>query len=60
LNPREVEQLELDYEADIVKLFSVNELMKAIERSEIDGIITDDYGDLVKDLDLIEKAREKK
>ena len=60
LNAREVEQLELDYEADIVKLFSVNELMKAIERSEIDGIITDDYGDLVKDLDLIEKAREKK
>jgi len=41
LNAREVEQLEIDYEADIAKLFSVNEIMKAIERSEIDGIITD-------------------
>jgi len=60
LNAREVEQLELEYEADLVKLFSVNELMKSIEGSEIEGILADDFNELARDLDLIEKSREKK
>jgi len=60
LNAREVEQLELEYEADLVKLFSLNDLVKAIEDSDIEGILTDTFDDLARDLDLIEKAREKK
>ncbi len=60
LKASEVEQLAVDYSEDISKLFSVNELMKVIKGSEVEGILTDDFGDLERELDLIEKARAKK
>ena len=56
----EVIQLEENYAQDISKLFSVNELMKVIKSSEVEGILTDDFGELERELELIEKARAKK
>jgi len=56
----EVEQIEVDYSGDLEKLFSLNELMKAIKGSEVEGIITDDFNDLERELVLIEQARAKK
>jgi len=60
LEADEVEKLEAEYSADLGKLFSVNELMKAIKGSEVEGIITDDFGDLERELEVIEQARAKK
>ncbi len=60
LKASEVEQLAVDYSADISKLFSINEVIKAIKGSEVEGILGDDFNDLERELDLIEKARAKK
>ncbi len=56
----EVIQLGEDYAQDLKALFSINEIMKVIKASEVEGILTDDFGDLERELELIEKARAKK
>lgn len=56
----EVEQLAVDYSGDISRLFSANEILKAIKGSEVEGVLGDDFNDLERELDLIEQARAKK
>lgn len=60
LNADEVIKLEEEYSADLEKLFSFNEIMKAIKGNEVEGIIGDDFNDLERELELIEQARAKK
>ena len=60
LNANEIEQLAQDYSDDIIGLFSINEIMKAIKGNEVEGIIGDDFSDLERELVLIEQARAKK
>jgi len=60
LDAGRVEKIAQQYSDDITRLFSVSEIVKAIKDSEVEGILNDDYGDLEKDLGLIEEARKKK
>lgn len=57
LRAEDVERLTNVYSKDIQKLFSLNEFMKIIKSSEVEGVLTDSYDDLQRELELLEKSK---
>ena len=55
-----VEELAQQYADDIIEVFDSNEIIEVFEKSEVEGIINDDFGDLERDLLLIEQSSNKK